>query len=108
MDDEPFLMICAVAGGFLCFCVGFRFLCRISGWPLANAILSVAGLGGFLALDAALAGSALQRVLDSTAMRLGLVLPKALLLACFEGCLGLILGVADIASARKRRRGLDE
>jgi hypothetical protein len=108
MDDQPLYAVLAAAGGFLLFGVGFRFLCRISGWPLANVFIAAAGLGGLVVLDALLSSPAILGQLASLSRRSGIVLPETLLLACFEGALGLLLGAVDLARAPKTGRALDE
>jgi hypothetical protein len=108
MDDSPILPAFAVAGGFLLLAIGFRFLCRISSWPLANVFLAAAGLAGLAILDAVLSGPSPLGFIDSLARRAGLALPDPLLLACVEGVLGLALGAIDIAAGPKARRRLHE
>jgi len=105
MDHAPLFSVFSVAGGFLLLAVGFRFLCRLSGWPLANAFLAVAGLAGLLSLDAALSGGAVLGTIESLAKRMDLALSGPMLLACVEGAIGLALGAAELAvSPRKGRR----
>jgi hypothetical protein len=104
MDRSPLYLVFAVAGGFLLLSIGFRFLCRITGWPLANVILAAAGLAGLVVLDAALSGPAPLGAIASFSRRVGISLPDPLLLACVEGALGLILGAIDIAAAPKGGR----
>jgi hypothetical protein len=108
MDGSPLLAAFAAAGGFLLFAIGFRFLCRISGWPLANVFLAAAGFAGLAILDALLSGPAPLGFIDSLATRAGLSLPGPILLACVEGTLGLALGAIDIAVAPKGGRRPDE
>jgi hypothetical protein len=108
MDDEPLLLSFIAAGGFLLLAIGFRFLCRITGWPLANALLAAAGLAGLVALDAALSGGAVLGIIESLAKRAGLLLPKTILLACVEGIMGLVLGLAELAASPRGRRRFDE
>lgn len=108
MDDEPFVLALAAAAGFLLLAIGFRFLCRITGWPLANALLAAAGLGGLVALDAAISGGAILASAESLAGRFGLPLRGSLLVAALEGLLGLLLGAADLATAKGGKRGFDE
>jgi hypothetical protein len=106
MDDEPAYSVLAVAGGFLLLAIGFRFLCRITGWPLANVFLVAAGLAGLAALDALLSGPAPLAFLESLAKRSSLGLSGPLLLASAEGAVGLLLGLADVlAGGRGRRTG---
>jgi hypothetical protein len=107
MDGQPFYLAAIAAGGFLLLCVGFRFLCRISGWPLANVFIAVAGFGGLVGIDAILSSRAFLESLASAAGRAGLALPESVLLACVEGALGLVFGAVDIAKAPKARRGID-
>lgn len=108
MDGQGLLSVFAAAGGFLLLALGFRFLCRITGWPLANALLAAAGLAGLVALDAALSGGPIFAAIEGVALRFGLPLRGVLLLAAIEGLLGAILGAADIAAApRAARRRLD-
>ena len=105
MDHAPLFSVFSVAGGFLLLAIGFRFLCRLSGWPLANAFLAVAGLAGLLSLDAALSGEAVRGTIEGLAKRMDLVLSGPMLLACVEGAIGLALGAAELAAyPRKRRR----
>jgi len=108
MDEDPFGEAFAAAAGFLLLAIGFRFLCRITGWPLANALLAAAGLGGLVALDAALSGGALFGAIESLAARFGFPLGGPLLLASVEGLLGLVLCAADLAAAPRGKRRLDE
>jgi hypothetical protein len=108
MDGQGLVPVFAAAGGFLLLAIGFRFLCRITGWPLANALLAAAGLAGLVALDAALSGGPIFAAIEGLARRFGLPLSGVLLLAAIEGLLGLILGAADIAAAPRARRRLDD
>jgi hypothetical protein len=108
MTDKPLTLAFAMAGGFLFLAIGFRFVCRLSGWPLANAFFAVAGLAGLIALDAILSGSAILGSIESLLGRFGLSLPGPLLLAGIEGLGGIILGVTDLAVAPRRRKRLDE
>jgi hypothetical protein len=107
MDGASLFPVFAAAGGFLLLAIGFRFLCRITGWPLANALLAAAGLAALVALDAVLSGSAILGRMESLARRLGLPLSGPLLLAAVEGILGLALGAAETGAPRRRRRPLD-
>jgi hypothetical protein len=107
MDRDPAYLAFAAAGGFLLLAIGFRFLCRISGWPLANVFLAAAGLAGLVVLDAALSGPAPLAAIDGLARRAGLSLPGPLLLACVEGALGLALGAIDVAAAPRGGRRRD-
>jgi hypothetical protein len=104
MDSSPLYFVFAVAGGFLLLAIGFRFLCRLTGWPLANVFLAAAGLAGLVVMDASLSGSAPLGMIESLSRRIGVSLPDPLLLACIEGALGLALGAIDIAAAPKSRR----
>ena len=45
MDDASLLPRLRRCGGFLLLAIGFRFLCRITGWPLANALLAARPCG---------------------------------------------------------------
>ena len=108
MDDDPLLLVFATAGGFLFLAIGFRFLCRITRWPLANAILSAAGLAGLAALDAVLAGRTVTGVFETFATRTGLPLSGPLLLAAIECLIGLALAAADLASAPRGKKRLSE
>jgi hypothetical protein len=107
MDGEPILLAIATAAGFLLLAVGFRFLCRITGWPLANALLAAAGLAGLVVLDAALSGVAVLGTIESLSGRIGVSLRGPLLIAGIEGLLGLVLGLTDLAAAPKSRRRID-
>jgi hypothetical protein len=106
--QDSLFMAFATAGGFLLLALGCRFLCRITGWPLANALLAAAGLAGLVVLDAALSGGAFTSMAESLLRRLGLppsaLLKGPLLLALIEAFLGLVLGVADLAASPKTRR----
>jgi hypothetical protein len=108
MDGEPLLEVFSAAAGFLLLAIGFRFLCRITGWPLANALLAAAGLAGLVALDAALSGGAILGTIDAFARRTGLSLPDPVLLACVEGIIGLALGSAELTATSRRRRRAGE
>ena len=108
LDRGPGYLAFAIAGGFLLFAIGFRFLCRITGWPLANAFLAAAGLAGLVLLDAALSGSASLGILESLAKRIGLSIHGPLLLACVEGFVGLVLAAVDLATAPRAKRRADE
>jgi len=108
MDREPILLVLAAAGGFILLALGFRFLCRITSWPLANAVLAAAGFVGIVVLDAALSGGAASKAIAGIARELGLSLQPVLLLACLEGAVGLLLGLADLAAAPRRERISDE
>jgi hypothetical protein len=108
MDREPLLDALAAAGGFILLALGFRFLCRISGWPLANAVLAAAGFVGIVVLDAVLSGSVPQKAILGLAKDLGLNLPPVLLLAALEGGAGLLLGLVDLAAAPRRGADGDE
>jgi hypothetical protein len=103
MDREPILHVFAAAGGFILLVLGFRFLCRMTGWPLVNAVLAAAGFVGIIVLDAVLSGSAVQKVIIGIARELGIALPPIILLAALEGSVGLLLGFMDIAVAPRRR-----
>jgi hypothetical protein len=108
MDDAPLFNVFAAAGGFLLLAIGFRFLCRITGWPLANALLAAAGLGGLVALDALLSGGAILGTIEAFARRIGLSLPAPVLLACVEGIIGLALGAMELTATSRRRRRAGE
>jgi hypothetical protein len=108
MDDSPLALVFASAGGFLLLAIGFRFLCRISGWALANVFLAAAGLAGLAILDAVLSGSAPLAFIDSISRQAGISLPGSLLLACVEGILGLALGAIDVAAGPRGGRRLHE
>jgi hypothetical protein len=105
MDREPLLDTLAAAGGFILLVLGFRFLCRISGWPLANAVLAAAGFVGIVVLDAVLSGSVPQKAIVGLAKDLGFSLKPVLLLAGLEGGAGLLLGLVDLAAAPRRGSG---
>jgi hypothetical protein len=108
MDGEPLLVVFATAGGFLLLLVGCRFLCRLTGWPLANALLATVGLAGLVALDAALSNPVLLMGLTSLAKRGGLALSEPLALAVLEAFVGLAFAGIDLARSPAGRRGLDE
>jgi|GEM_PF-1982841 len=107
MDDEPVYVVFAAAGGFLLLAIGFRFLCRITGWPLANVFLAAAGMAGLSALDAALSGPGPLAALDLLAKGFGVPLSGPVLLAAVEGVVGLLLGLIDIAAGVRAGRGSD-
>jgi hypothetical protein len=104
MDELPLTVALAAAGGFLLLAIGFRFLCRLTGWPLANALLAAAGLAGLVVLDAVLSGEIVQRAAEALFGRLGLLLNGPLLVAAMEGALGLVLCAAELAAAPRGRR----
>jgi hypothetical protein len=108
MDRAPVLDVLAAAGGFILLVLGFRFLCRITPWPLANAILAAAGFVGIVVLDAVLSGAGAQKVITGVSRDLGLSLTPVYLLAGLEGAVGLLLGLADLAAAPRRAGGSDE
>jgi len=109
------LLVCfAAAGGFLLLAIGLSFLCRITGWPLANALLAAAALASLVLLDAWTSNSDFLQAVDSLFRRLGLPLwgatgksfPGAIPLAVLEAFAGLVLSAIDLATApRARRRG---
>jgi hypothetical protein len=107
MDDAPAYQAFAAAGGFLLLAIGFRFLCRITGWPLANVFLAAAGLAGLAIADALLSGPAPLAFLDAMAKRSGLSLAGPLLLACVEGAAGLLLGLIDAVAGIRGGRAPD-
>lgn len=108
MDKEPILHVFAAAGGFVLLILGFRFLCRVTGWPLVNAVLAAAGFVGIVMLDAVLSGPTAQKMIGGIARELGIVLPPLLLLAALEVSFGLLLGFIDLAIAPRRRGNEDE
>jgi hypothetical protein len=105
-DGEPIWIVLILAGGFLLFAMGFRFLCALSSWPLANALMAAAGLAGLIVLDALLSGHAVSDRLGGLASRLGARIEPRLALAGLEGAIGLVLSAVDLAL--KPRRRLDE
>jgi hypothetical protein len=107
MDGESLLSVFAAIGGFILLVIGCRFLCRITLWPLANAIIAAAALIALVAFDATLSGPDTLGFIASLARRGGLVLPEALLLAALEAFIGLAMSAIDLAIAPKRRGGLD-
>jgi hypothetical protein len=107
MDEAPAYMAFAVAGGFLLLAIGFRFLCRITGWPLANVFLAAAGLAGLAIADALLSGPASLAFLGAMAKRSGLSLAGPLLLACVEGGTGLLLGLIDAVAGSRGGKAPD-
>ena len=107
MDHAPLFSVFSVAGGFLLLAIGFRFLCRLSGWPLANAFLAVAGLGG----PPFPRCGALRRSRPGNDRRLGQAhgpsfFPDPVLLACVEGAIGLALGAAELAAYPRKREAV--
>jgi hypothetical protein len=108
MRDQPLFSVFATAGGFLLLAIGFRFICRITGWPLANAFLAVAGFALLVSLDAALSGSAILGTIDSLFERYGLRFHESFLLAGIEGLVGIILGVTDLVAVPRGRRRRNE
>ena len=107
MDGDPLPSVFAALGGFILLAIGCRFLCRVTLWPLANAIIAAAALVALVALDAILSGPDTLGFIASLAGRSGLVLPEDLLLAALEALIGLVMSVMDLAIAPKRRGGLD-
>jgi len=105
MDGVPSPFVFAAIVGFILLAVGCRFLCRITLWPLANAIIAAAALVALVALDAMLSGPDTLGFIAGIAGRSGLVLPENLLLAALEALLGLAMSALDLAIAPKRRRG---
>jgi hypothetical protein len=108
MGDDPLPLVLATAGGFLLLVIGFRFLCRITLWPFANALLAAAGLVGLVALDAFLSGSVFLGTIESLSHRFGLPIHGPLIFAGIEGFVGLALGAADLAAAPRGRMRLSE
>ncbi len=108
MDRSPLMNIAFSACGFLLLAIGFRFLCRITGWPLANALFAAAGLAGLVALDALLSGGGVMETMETMAKRLSLPLAGPTLLACVEGLIGAALGAAELAASPRRRGRSDE
>ena len=108
MDRDPVLMVTASVGGFLLLALGFRFLCRITRWPLANALLAAVGLTALMVADATLSGDALLGTIESLTGRLGFPLHGLLLIAAIEGLIGLVMTAIDLAAAPKARRRLGE
>lgn len=107
MDGDPLLFVFAAIGGFILLAIGCRFLCRITLWPLANAIIAASGLVALVALDASLSGPDTLGFIASLAARGGLVLPEGLLLAALEAFIGIAMSTIDLVLAPKRRGGLD-
>jgi hypothetical protein len=105
MDEAPLSLVFAVVGGFLLLAIGFRFLCRVTSWPLANVFLAAAGMAGLAILDASLSGPAPLSFFNLLAKRAGLPMGGPLLLASIEGAFGLLLGVIDVATAPRSGRG---
>ncbi|HOX30872.1 MAG TPA: hypothetical protein PLB91_00995 [Spirochaetales bacterium] len=93
----------ALLGGFVLLATGFRFLTRLSRWPLANALFAVSGFLAFLALDAAFASPALAALAAALLPRSGGAMPALLVPAAAEGLLGLLLGAADLAIRTRER-----
>jgi hypothetical protein len=107
MDAEPLYTPFVALGSFLLLALGCRFLCRITLWPLANAVLSAAGLFGIVVLDAVLSGPDFMGFASGLAARSGLFLPDSLLLAAIEGFIGIAACAIDLASAPRGRRRSD-
>jgi hypothetical protein len=107
MDGAPLLFVFASIGGFILLAVGCRFLCRITLWPLANAVVAAAALVALVALDATLSSPDTLGFIASLSRRSGLILPESLLLAALEAIIGLAMSAIDLAIAPKRRRGPD-
>jgi hypothetical protein len=107
-DREPLYVAFAMAGGFLLLALGLRFICRLTSWPLANALLAAAALAGLAILDAILSGPAVIERLEALASRLGLHLGGAFILAGLEALLGLTLSAVDLATAPRSPRRIDE
>lgn len=93
----PLLLAAAALSGFVLLASGFRFIARLTRWPLANAFFAAAGLLAFLALDAALASPAIAALGSSFAGYAGLSSYSALIPAAAEGLLGLALGAVDLS-----------
>jgi hypothetical protein len=108
MDGSLWYIAFATIGGFVLLAIGFRFLCRLTRWPLANVLLAAAGLAGLVALDAFLSGPGILGFAEGIANRSGFSLSPSILLASIEGALGIVLGAIDLAASPKRKGGLGE
>jgi len=114
--DGSRLFLAAIASaGFLVLAAGFRFLARITRWPLANAFFAFAGFMGLFLLDASLASPTAVAILvsfagplaDTAAGWVGAAGPAAsaaILVAAVEGLVGLVLAAVDLAIAPAERR----
>lgn len=105
MDAEPLYLAFASVGGFLLLALACRFLCRLTLWPLANAILAAAGLVGLVALDALLSGPDFLGLAAGLSARLGLFVPDKFLLPSIEGLVGLLVCAIDLAAAYRPKAG---
>jgi hypothetical protein len=94
----------AAATAFILFAVGFRFVARLTGWPLANAFLAALGLLALLLADAALSSP----VIEVLASPLRGFVPFEYLIAAVEAFIGLAMGIIDLIGSPRTRRLLDE
>jgi hypothetical protein len=97
IEGSSLAMAAAMLGAFVLLAAGFRFVARLTLWPLANALFAVAGLMAFLALDAAMWSPAIAALGQSMARQAGLSSAAAFLPAAAEGLLGLAFGAIDLA-----------
>jgi hypothetical protein len=103
LDSSPLLAAMAATAAFMLLAAGFRFIARLTRWPLANAIYGVAAFIGFLVLDASLWSPAVLRVTAGAAARIGLSsLATVYPIAALEALIGLILGLLDLIAAPRR------
>jgi hypothetical protein len=110
MDGSPLFLTAVISAGFILLAAGFRFIARLTRWPLANAFFALAGFVGLLVLDAALASPTASSFIASLAGplagRVGLAgqfATPAFLIAIAEGLVGILLAAADLAIAPSER-----
>jgi hypothetical protein len=104
LDGSPLIAAAAACAGFILLVSGFRFLVRLTRWPLANAFFAIAGFLGLLVLDAFLASPAVTAVGASLAGRAGLAsVSPALFLGAIEAAAGFVFGAAELALAPRER-----
>jgi len=101
LADAPLARIATVAGGFLLLLLGFRFVARLTAWPLANAMLAISAVVGLLAGDAALSGIASVPISEALA-RVGVPLNAESAAAAVECVIGLLLIGLDLLLAPRR------
>ncbi len=101
LDRSSIPQALAAAGGFLLFLIGFRFLARLSRWPLASAFLAAAGFVGAIMADSYLGSPGAERLVHGFAG--GGALPFVWLVAAFEGGMGLLMSAVDLLVTPRRR-----